>query len=333
MPRDIITQNFLYGDHGQKKYRSPIWGRKRSEAASSSSKNHSTQVTPASDPPANSGRNVRHSTPQTARERGLRSPPRSSEEYSQTRRHAVRFSLSDTRRLNQDFPEPMPSQPDPFTMYPFSRLTTTVKQCPWMLGSDVNPFAPDHNPDFYLPVPRSIKHDTAVSFVVSDQTRPEQPQFVISCPLEHVDLMRELLAPEGSQRTLSARGSSGHPRDGGELRSMLLDGTPNIELALHGEARTATNGPASASDSYDRRQSNGGISGGSRRHSFFRERPLEFPRCDQNVGQRLWTQEGCAPHNFPVPSWPAMIVPHGWHSGANYQEPHIEHPDAAFVGP
>lgn len=116
-------------------------------------------------------------------------------------------------------------------LHPFSKLATTVKQCPWMLGSDLNPTASDH--PFYPPVPRSLVHDTAVSFVVTDHTRPEQPQFVLSCPLEHVDWIQQLLAPEGSDRVLSARGSSGFPRGGGELRSMLLDGTPCIELALH----------------------------------------------------------------------------------------------------
>lgn len=125
--------------------------------------------------------------------------------------------------------------PAPFTIHPFARLAATTKQCPWMLGAEISPLAQDllhTNPDFYPPVPRSFRHDAAVSFVVTDQTKQLPVQFVISCPLEHVDHVNDMLAPAGSGRVLSARGSSGRPRDGAELRSMLLDGTPEIELVL-----------------------------------------------------------------------------------------------------
>ncbi|ROW11928.1 hypothetical protein VPNG_05252 [Cytospora leucostoma] len=133
-----------------------------------------------------------------------------------------------------------------FIMRPFSQLVSRVKRCPWMLGSDVNTFAEPTVADdgFFPPVPRSLLHDTAVSFVITDHTRVEQPQFVISCPLEHVELVQRLLAPEGSHRQLSARGSSGHPRSGDQLRSMLLDGTPNIELSVHRDWGTGTGTPS-----------------------------------------------------------------------------------------
>lgn len=255
------------------------------------------------------------------------------EDQSKAPLNAVGYGHSETRRPDYISPGLLPSQPEPFTAHPFSRLSKTVKQCPWMLGSDVNPFAPNQNPDFHLPVPRSIKHDTAVSFVVTDQTRPEQPQFVISCALEHVDLVRETLAPEGSQRALSARGSSGRPRDSGELRSMLLDGTPNIELTLHGKPTniTTTNGSAGPSDNHGRRQLEGGGYGVGHRQSFVRERPLESPMRDQNVEQRIRPQEECAPQGFAAPFVPAMFVPHGWYSGINYQEPRMEQAAPASV--
>lgn len=131
--------------------------------------------------------------------------------------------------------EDFPTRGPRFIMRPFSQLVSRVKQCPWMLGSDVHPFVgPSPADDVYFPpVPRSLLHDTAVSFVVTDHTRVEQPQFVISCPLENVELVHRLLAPEGSHRQLSARGSSRRPHDADQLRSMLLDGTPNIDLSLH----------------------------------------------------------------------------------------------------
>lgn len=135
-----------------------------------------------------------------------------------------------------------PTRSSRFTMRPFGHLVSRVKHCPWMLGSDVHPFAASTAADetFFPPVPRSLLHDTAVSFVVTDHTRVEQPQFVISCPLENVELVQRLLAPEGSRRQLSARGSSRQPRNADQLRSMLLDGTPNIELSLHWSPGTAS---------------------------------------------------------------------------------------------
>lgn len=239
MPRDKteLHHNFLYGYQGQKSKRPGFWGCKRASGPLSGSR-----------APANHDSPSCHTTFDTGVEM-----PQSTQTPSPVERRAhhhsqggVHVEINNTRRMRHATPAPPtqppgfpPSQPPPpFAMHPFSRLATTVKQCPWMLGSDVNPFAHDHNSDFYPPVPRSLKHDSAVSFVVTDQTRPEQPQFVVSCPLEHVEFVKDMLAPAGSQRTLSARGSSGTPRDGAELRSMLLDGTPNIELALSGSVET-----------------------------------------------------------------------------------------------
>ncbi|KAI3396507.1 hypothetical protein diail_12127 [Diaporthe ilicicola] len=119
-------------------------------------------------------------------------------------------------------------------MQPFRALVALVKRCPWAVGSGLGSQDQALSDDAYYPsVPRSLFHDTAVSFVVKDHTRPDLPEFVISCPFEHVDMVHQLLAPEGSRRQLSARGTSGQPRAGDQLRSMLLDGTPSIELTLH----------------------------------------------------------------------------------------------------
>lgn len=119
-------------------------------------------------------------------------------------------------------------------MQPFRALVALVKRCPWAFAWD--PGARDQSlPDdaYYPSVPRSFLHDTAVSFVIKDHTRHDLPEFVISCPFEHIDHVHQLLAPDGSRRQLSARGTSGQPRTGDQLRSMLLDGTPSIELTLH----------------------------------------------------------------------------------------------------
>lgn len=122
----------------------------------------------------------------------------------------------------------------PSSMRPFNHLASAVKQCPWVLGSDAHPFAAhETSGDFYPSIPRGLMHDTAISLLLTDHSHPEKPKFVISCPLEHVGFIQRLLAPEGSRRQLTARGSSGHPRGGDQLKSMLLDGTSNIELAIH----------------------------------------------------------------------------------------------------
>lgn len=131
------------------------------------------------------------------------------------------------------------STPTPVMMHTFNSLASAVQHCPWTFGTDLDPTGNairDHasSSAFYPRVPRSLMHDSAVSFVVTDHTRPELPRFVISCPLEHVDHVHRLLAPDGSGRVLRARATSGHPRQGDQLRNMLLDGTPNIELAIYG---------------------------------------------------------------------------------------------------
>lgn len=237
---------------------------------------------------------------------------------NRTRTSENQKSRKTTRSQKSDPPPedqttgPQSPQLDLFPMCSFSRLSTTVKQCPWTLGYDTRPSAPFHDPDFYLPIPRSVKHDTAVSFVLTDQTRPEQPQFVISCPLEHVDLVQEILAPAGSQRMLSAHGSSGRPRNAVELRSMLLDGTPSIELALHAKPDINVNVPVDTVDDCKNHRSKGGESGQERRHSFVRERPMESFVSDQNVGKRSWPEGSNAPHGFSQPFVPAMLVPHEW---------------------
>ncbi|KAL1853563.1 hypothetical protein Daus18300_011767 [Diaporthe australafricana] len=119
-------------------------------------------------------------------------------------------------------------------MQPFRALIALVKRCPWAVGSDLASRDPAFSDDAYYPsVPRSLLHDTAVSFVVKDHTQSDLPEFVVSCPFEHVDKVHQLLAPDGSHRQLNARGTSGQPRAGDQLRSMLLDGTPSIELTLH----------------------------------------------------------------------------------------------------
>lgn len=235
--------NFMYGrqGHGQKKPKYSIWPSKTTHRKSER-RLHETYKTRSSEWDTTWNTSSRPDTPSP------RNRPSPQNQMDGRR---------DTPSMNRF--RPRPSQPfedpsstasrsivdeRPFTMHPFSRLASTVKQCPWMLGSDTDFTAHFRNPEFYPPVPRSLMHDTAVSFVVTDFTRPEQPHFVISCPLEHVDFIQKMLAPEGSQRVLRARGSSGHPREGDRLRSMLLDGTPNIELALHGSGNCGSSGPA-----------------------------------------------------------------------------------------
>lgn len=307
MPRDILTQNFLYGDRGQKRRRASFWGFKRPEAPPSII--DSSPDSPLTDGMVDSRGDARHSRTRPD-QRSRRNPPRTEEDQN------TQHSPGD-----QNSPGPHP----PFAMYPFSQLSMTVKQCPWILGSDIRPSALGHNPDFYLPVPRSVKHDTAVSFVIKDQTRPEQPEFVISCPLEHVNLVREILAPAGSHRTLSARGSSGHPRGADELRNMLLDGIPRIELSLHAIPSIDAVVPADESDHNDHRDSRDAEPGQSRRRSFVQERPIE-------PFQTELPQESNAPQSFSQPFVPAMLVPHGWCAapGGNFPAPRMENVAADY---
>lgn len=323
MSRDTFTQNFLFGAPGHKKRRASVWGCKQAEEPPSST--HSVQGSPDwSSPRAARGDNE--------------SPSGSSRDRVQTYRTSVRFRQCGPSRPEQATPGLPPSQPPSRTMHPFSALITTVKQCPWMLGSDMDPFAPDHKPDFYPLVPRSLKHDTAVSFVVTDQTRPEQPQFIISCSLEHVDLVQDMLAPAGSLRMLSARGSSGRPRDGGELRSMLLDGTPNIELALQASITNSTsanaNGSVSAGDNPQGGQPAGReTADASHRHSSPRGQSSGPFGAGQHGGGGPWFQAGGVPPGFTIPFVPSLPVAHGWYAEprGNGQAPRTEQAAPVFV--
>ncbi|CAN8097775.1 unnamed protein product [Discula destructiva] len=343
MPRDSLDshRNFLYGNQGQKPRRASLWGCKRGiappEVFSPRSPARAAQDSP-----------THNTTPNTSAEmpQQTSTPPSGdhrSHQRSDPREHAQAHHNTD-RVVQQQQSEPLdhphhyhqhhqvpgfpPYQPPPFTVHPFRHLATTVKQCPWMLGSDVNPFAPGSHPEFFPPAPRSLKHDTAVSFVVTDQTRPQQPQFVISCPLEHVDFISDMLAPAGSQRMLSARGSSGHPRDGAELRSMLLDGTPNIELALHCNVVAANE--AGHHDSGGSGGGGGGGGGGdgsgsgngscassapdSRTHSWVRERPARpSPPDGSGYGDPPWGYAGGAPQSYGIPYVP--VAP-GYYQGS-----------------
>lgn len=318
-----LTQNFLYGDRSQGRRRAFLWGFKKAEAQPSMIYSIQDVPTGISDAMVDSKCDTRHNRQRTA-QWNHKNPPKTSQD--QRSRNAVRSQKSEPPLANLITPDPQSSQLDLFPMYSFSRLSSTVKQCPWILGSDMRPSAPVRDPDFYLPVPRSVKHDTAVSFVVTDQTRPEQPQFVISCALEHVDLVREVLAPPGSQRTLSARGSSGRPRDADELRSMLLDGTPSIELSLHTRSEIDVNVPADTADNYGNYRSRVGGSGQGRRHSFVRERPVESFVSDQNIENGSWPKDINAQQGFSQPFVPAMLVPHGWCAApsGSYAVPRME---------
>lgn len=168
-------------------------------------------------------------------------------------------------------------------MQPFRTLVASVKRCPWAPVSDVsqrNQYASDDI--YYPPVPRSLLHDTAVSFVVRDHTRPDLPEFVISCPFENVHLVHQLLAPDGSRRQLTARGTSGHPRSGDQLRSMLLDGTPSIELALHAGPGEAVIRQSQINQYYNRPGVDGGADG---RRARVADAPVTPRRDDANTGR------------------------------------------------
>lgn len=256
--------NFLYGSQGRKKRRRPsFWGCKPCRPRSSSQERHPVREAPAKPTEPSSRSDI-------ARERSPSHPPRPA--HSRTTRpgqHRI-TAQDDTMDPGRDRPDywpspighqdnyyysPRPSAPSPAqpshdrwpVMQPFRTLVALIKRCPWAVVSDPSPpRGRSAFDDVYYPsVPRSLLHDTAVSFVVKDHTRPDLPEFVISCPFEHVDLVHQLLAPEGSRRQLSARGASGQPRAGDQLRSMLLDGTPSIELALHADAGGGVGGSRS----------------------------------------------------------------------------------------
>ncbi|ROV96936.1 hypothetical protein VSDG_04095 [Cytospora chrysosperma] len=224
-------------DHGHKKRRPSFWGCKPSEPRSTGKSREFRELR------VSQGQTFDHLASRTNSPSSRRpNIATTSQQHHSDRKKKVGidtgsqggFRSSSIRLGTMAYDDLSPRSPR-FIMRPFSQLVSRVKHCPWMLGSDVHPLTPSSPADdvFFPPVPRSLLHDTAVSFVITDHTRVEQPQFVISCPLENVELVQRLIAPEGSHRQLSARGSSRQPRNADQLRSMLLDGTPNIELSLH----------------------------------------------------------------------------------------------------
>lgn len=209
--------------------------------------------------------------------------------------------------ITQDLYSPVPQssaqgRAPPAVMQPFRTLAASVKRCPWAPASDLSPRG-QHAPDdmYYPPVPRSLLHDTAVSFVVRDNTRPDLPEFVISCPLENVHLVHQLLAPDGSRRQLTARGTSGQPRGGDQLRSMLLDGTPSIELALH--ADTGGERPGAPPSRHGHRPGGGDGGGAEGRTARFVDGPVT-PRRDDGANTRAQTDYG-------LPRWGVGRVNNG----------------------
>lgn len=275
------------------------------------------------------------SSTSTHRTKDRNSQTRSSRHQDSRRRKSpgrLPSQAAETDHLPEHHP---PALSQTLVMHPFSRLASTVQQCPWKLGSDVDPSAGALLDDlFYPPVPRSLMHDTAVSFVVTDHTRPEQPRFVISCPLEHVDLIQRLLAPDGSRRVLSARGSSGHPRQGGQLRSMLLDGTPNIELAIHvGDGHASGSGFAGegggrggGGSSQPGRPDGGGV-GGPPAHTV----PHSV---SGGGGPPVETPDGSPPTFVPMTWVPAVPMPTpGWYGGPASEGPGIPYAPPPRVNP
>lgn len=241
--------NFSCGFQGRKKRRQPsFWGCRPHRPSSPARDRHSGQQTPAKlSEPSSSTEAARERGPfRRARQAHINPTP-----TGRQRLTAEYDTMDSGMGTPDDWPSPIGHQDyhspqSPFSararapwpvMQPFRTLVAFVKRCPWAIVSDLGARGQPASEDVYYPsVPRSLLHDTAVSFVVKDHTRPDLPEFVISCPFEHVDLVHQLLAPDGSRRQLSARGTSGQPRNGDQLRSMLLDGTPSIELSLHPES-------------------------------------------------------------------------------------------------
>lgn len=319
MPLDKTrTNNFLYG------------GRSQNPKQISASKCSFWPSKPAAQKQARSSQGPGETNSRD------RDDTRSQTNTSATTRNRNTQARSSRHQPVRDRDSVLPSRPvAPLTMHPFGRLASTVQQCPWMLGSGTacptSPAPPNNFDDlYYPPVPRSLPHDTAVSFLVTDHTRPSQPRFVISCPLEHVDLIHGTLAPAGSRRVLSARGSSGQPRAGDQLRSMLLDGTPNIELALHarsvgGDVGGRTGGVGGDRDgSTGERAARGGSSNPPARS--FSRRPSTAPGPGPGPGpgnanvEEGWPPEkgGGGPPGFVPMTWiPGVPVPQpglsGWY--------------------
>lgn len=240
--------NFLYDSQGRKKRRRPsFWGCRPRRPSSPARDRHSGKQARAkfSEQQSLSFEVIRERSPR--RTKHTHSDPNPPYRHRSAAEHDIMDGGMDRPDYwpsspigHRDSPRPPSSAraraPWPI-MQPFRTLVALVKRCPWAVVSDLGPRGQVASDDVYYPsVPRSMLHDTAVSFVVKDHTRPDLPEFIISCPFEHVDLVHQLLAPDGSSRQLSARGTSGQPRNGDQLRSMLLDGTPSIELALHPDA-------------------------------------------------------------------------------------------------
>lgn len=243
---------------------------------------------------------------------------------------------------------PTPAQASSqMNQHTFNQLASVVRQCPWMLGAEIQPSATDPNAEFYPAIPRSFKHDTPVSFVVTDYDRPEHPTFVISCPLEHVDLIQKTLAPAGSSKKLVARGSSGRPRGGDQLRSMLLDGTPNIQLALQSSSGGSGHpGDATATHPPDGDTDHPGTSSGSRKAGGgpgnaggVSSSPPSCPSAGRQPS--LNTEDGAkAPDpTFALPAFiPATYVPMlqpGWPGGLGEKtaNPQVPYPLPPYMNP
>lgn len=254
--------DFLYVSQSRKKKRRPsFWGCRPRRPSPSTRDRRSGEQTPAKfSDPSSSSEAARDRSPSRARQaRSKPTPPgrhRPAAEHDTMDGGMDRPDYWPSPIVDQDYHSPRPPTsararaPWP-VMQPFRTLVAYVKRCPWAVVSDLGPRGRSPSNDVYYPsVPRSMLHDTAVSFVIKDHTRPDLPEFVISCPFEHVNLVHQLLAPEGSRRQLSARGTSGQPRNGDQLRSMLLDGTPSIELTLHPDTgnHSSRQRPSTAND-------------------------------------------------------------------------------------
>lgn len=176
--------------------------------------------------------------------------------HNAQRDNGVHAGLSEASVPTQ---QPKNSRPQPI---PFHTLASVVKPCPWNLGTQFCPSEladgnrnPGSSKDVCPRSPRSWNHDAALSFLVTDYTHLAHPQFIISCALEHVNLLQGWLVPGSGtnerQKVLMARGSSGHPHSGEQLRSLLLDGTPNIELSIQYQSGNQISGITSELYNHD----------------------------------------------------------------------------------
>ncbi|KAG8162894.1 hypothetical protein KVR01_007372 [Diaporthe batatas] len=331
--------NFLYVTqvHSRKKRRRPSFWGCRPRKSSSSARDRRPRDNKPEEPIEPSSRSEASQAPAPA---PSPRPPARQARHSPAppspRSLAVEFHKMDGRSpiIQDDFYSPeAPSSararsPPPVTQ-PFRTLVASVKRCPWAPASGLGRRGQYASDDFYYPpVPRSLLHDTAVSFVVKDHTRPDLPEFVISCPFENVDLVHQLLAPDGSGRQLTARGTSGQPRSGDQLRSMLLDGTPSIELALHADPRDRLG--ASLTRHRDRPGDDGIAEG---RMARFVDSPVTPRRDDANTRAQRWgggdTNNGRRQHTslmYQPASRSRTPVATGYDSFITGDEPDVEQP-------